>query len=221
MGSLVNFVSTLHKSTSRSYIERMTDDKVNCMYKAKKYDYDYWDGNRRYGYGGYKYIPGRWKPVAERFIKKYNLTNNSSVLDVGCGKAFLLYETKLLLPRLKVSGFDISKHGLSQAKEEIKKDLFNHRAQDIYPYEDKQFDLVISLGCLHNLRIFELKTALNEIERVGKQGYVMLESYRNERELFNLQCWALTCESFFDQEEWIWIYKKFGYTGDYEFIYFE
>ena len=221
MGELVNYVTTLHQATSRSYIDRMVDDKVNCMLKAKEYEFDYWDGNRRYGYGGYKYMPGRWKPVAELIIKNYNLTNNSSVLDVGCGKAFLLYEIKLLLPRIKISGFDISKHGLAQAKEEIKKDLFIHRAQDKYPFKDKEFDLVMSLGCLHNLRIFELKVTLKEIERVGKQGYVMLESYRNEKELFNLQCWALTCESFFDKEEWIWIYKNFGYTGDYEFIYFE
>ena len=221
MGKLVNYVTTLHQATSRSYIDRMVDDKVNCMLKAKEYEFDYWDGNRRYGYGGYKYMPGRWKPVAELIIKNYNLTNNSSVLDVGCGKAFLLYEIKLLLPHIKISGFDISKHGLAQAKEEIKKDLFIHRAQDKYPFKDKEFDLVMSLGCLHNLRIFELKIALKEIERVGKQGYVMLESYRNEKELFNLQCWALTCESFFDKEEWIWIYKNYGYTGDYEFIYFE
>ena len=110
---------------------------------------------------------------------------------------------------------------MSSTKEEIRKDLFIHRAQDPYPFKDKQFDLVISLNCLHNLRIFELKVALKEIERVGKQGYVMLESYRNEEELFNLQCWALTCESFFDHDEWVWIYNQFGYTGDYEFIYFE
>ena len=221
MGKLVNYVTTLHQATSRSYIDRMVDDKVNCMLKAKEYGFDYWDGNRRYGYGGYKYMLGRWKPVAELLIKNYNLTNNSNVLDVGCGKAFLLYEMKLLLPNLKITGFDISKHGLMGAKEKINKDLFIHQAQDPYPFKEDQFDLVISLGCLHNLRIFELKTALKEIERVGKQGYVMLESYRNEKELFNLQCWALTCESFFDDKEWIWIYKHFGYTGDYEFIYFK
>jgi len=80
---------------------------------------------------------------------------------------------------------------------------------------------VISLTTLHNLRLFELKTALAEIERVGKNKYVMLESYRNELELFNLECWALTAESFFDAAEWIWLYEHFGYTGDYEFIYFE
>ena len=221
MGNLVNYVTALHRSTSRAYIDRMVDDKINCMLKAKEYEFDYWDGDRRFGYGGYKYISGRWKPTAELLIKNYNLTNNSSVLDVGCGKAFLLYEIKLLLPGIKISGFDISQHGLSQAKEKISKDLFIHRAQDLYPFKNKQFDLVISLNCLHNLRIFELEVALKEIERVGKQGYVLLESYRNEEELFNLECWALTCESFFDTKEWIWIYDHFGYTGDYEFIYFE
>jgi len=221
MGELVQFVTSLHQATSRAYIDRMVDEKVYCMLKAKEYEADYWDGDRRYGYGGYKYLPGRWKPVAQALIDKYGLTNNSSVLDVGCGKAFLLYEMKLLLPELKVAGFDISRHGLADAKEEIKDSLFIHRAEEPYPYEDNSFDLVMSLGCFHNLRIFELKSALAELQRVGKQGYVMLESYRNELEQFNLQCWALTCESFFDFKEWCWIYEHFGYTGDYEFIYFE
>jgi len=221
MGRLVDYVTPLHKSTSRAYIDRMVDDKVNCMLKAKEYEADFWDGDRRFGYGGYKYIPGRWKSVAEALIENYNLTNDSSVLDVGCGKGYLLYEIKLLLPGLKIAGFDISKHGLANAKEEIRDVLFIHRAQDSYPYDGNEFDLVISLGCVHNLRIFELKTALQEIERVGRQGYIMLESYRNEQEQFNLQCWALTCESFFDHKEWPWIYDHFGYTGDYEFIYFE
>ncbi len=221
MGELVQFVTPLHQATSRAYIDRMVDDKVHCMLKAKEYESDYWDGHRRYGYGGYKYMAGWWKPVAEALIEKYKLTNGSSVLDVGCGKAFLLYELKLLLPNLRIEGFDISQHGLASAKEEIRNSLFSHRAQDPYPYDDNTFDLVISLGCFHNLRIFELETALAEVQRVGKQGYVMLESYRNELEQFNLQCWALTCESFFDTKEWCWIYEHFGYTGDYEFIYFE
>ena len=221
MGNLVKYVTSLHQSTNREYIKRMVDGKVNCMLKAKEYEFDYWDGSRRYGYGGYKYMPGRWKQVAELLIKNYNLTNTSSVLDVGCGKGFLLYEMKLLLPNLKISGFDISKHGIEHAKEEIKKYLFIHRAQKPYPFKNKEFDLVISLGCLHNLKVFELEIALKEIERVGKQGYIMLESYRSEKELFNLQCWALTCESFFNHKEWVWIYNHFGYSGDYEFIYFE
>ncbi len=221
MGKLLNIVTPVHQSTARSYIDRMVDEKVHCMLKAKEYETDYWDGDRRYGYGGYKYLPGRWKPVAEALIERYNLTNETSVLDVGCGKAFLLYEIKLLLPGIKIAGFDISRHGLNDAKEEVRDSLFIHQAQNPFPFEDNEFDLVISLTCLHNLRIFDLEKALCEIERVGRQGYVMLESYRNEQELFNLQCWALTAESFFDDAEWVWLYNHFGYTGDYEFIYFE
>jgi len=159
--------------------------------------------------------------VAQALIDTYGLRAGSRVLDVGCGKAFLLYEMQLIEPGLELVGFDISKHGLASAPAELKADLFRYRAQDALPFGDKAFDLVISLGCLHNLRVFELKIALGEIERVGKNGYVMLESYRSELELFNLQCWALTCESFFDTAEWIWLYNHFGYTGDYEFIYFE
>ena len=217
-------MSVLHKSTERDYLERVNDPdfpKARAAKLAKQWGYDYWDGDRRYGYGGYKYMAGRWKPVAEELIKTYKLNNHSSVLDVGCGKAYLLYEMKLLLPGLKIAGFDISEHGLRGAKQEVREFLFIHKAQDLYPFKENEFDLVISLGCYHNLRVFELQTALSEMERVGKNGYIMLESYRNEQEQFNLQCWALTCESFFDHEEWPWIYEHFGYTGDYEFIYFE
>ena len=91
MGNLVNYVTKLHKATSRAYIDRMIDEKVNCMIKAKEYGFDYWDGNRRFGYGGYKYIPGRWKPVAEELIKIYNLKSDSKALDIGCGKGYLLH----------------------------------------------------------------------------------------------------------------------------------
>ena len=220
MGQLLYMFNKLHNKTTRKYIDRMVDDKVFCMGKAKEYAADYWDGDRKFGYGGYKY-DGRWKGIAEDIIRHYNLTNSSKVLDVGCGKAFLLYEIKQLLPDITVTGFDISKYAIEHAKEEIREHLFVHKAEDIYPFGDKEFDLVFSLGVLHNLKIYQLKTALQEIERVGKNGFVMMEGYRNDNELFNLECWALTCESFFRPDEWIWLFKEFGYSGDYEFIYFE
>lgn len=220
MGKLVRIVTPLHKRTSRDYLSRMNDDKIHCMSVAKKYGRDYWDGDRRYGYGGYHY-DGRWATVARKLIKTYHLTNTSKILDVGCGKAFLLFEIKKLLPKCTIAGFDISKYGLANAKTEVKKNLFLHRAQDPYPYKDMEFDLVISLTTLHNLPVYDLANALAEIDRVGKHKYLVVESYRNEAELFNLECWALTCESFYSKREWEWMYDYFGYTGDYEFIYFE
>lgn len=221
MGEMLELVTPLHKATSRDYLARMVDNKVEAMLVAKRYEEDYWDGDRRYGYGGYRYLAGRWKPVAEALIERYGLTDESSILDVGCGKAYLMYEIQLLLPGARLVGFDISHSGLADRHPEFTGDLFIHRAQDPYPFEDDEFDLVISLATLHNLRLFELDSALKEIQRVGKQAYVMTESYRNELEMFNLECWALTAESLLDAEEWIWFFGRVGYLGDYEFIYFE
>lgn len=220
MGRLLNIVSPLHRNTNRGYLARMMDEKVQCMIRAKEFELDYWDGDRRYGYGGYKY-DGRWRPVAEKLVEIYQLPPKAKVLDVGCGKAHLLYELQQLLPEGEMRGIDISRYAIANAPEAIRSHLFRHRAQDPYPWGDNYFDLVISLATLHNLRIFELKTALQEVERAGKHKYIMVESYRNELELFNLECWALTAETFFDTEELIWIFEHFGYTGDYEFIYFE
>ena len=94
MEQLKDYITTLHKSTKRKYLKRMNDDKVSCMLEAKKYEVNYWDGDRRYGYGGYKYIPGRWSSLAKQIIADYNLKDNSRILDAGCGKGFLLLEIK-------------------------------------------------------------------------------------------------------------------------------
>jgi ubiquinone/menaquinone biosynthesis C-methylase UbiE len=220
MGKLLNIITALHKKTKRDYLARMVDHKAGCMKVARIYGKDFWDGNRRYGYGGYKY-DGRWEPVARQLIDFYGLKKDARILDVGCGKGFLLYELKKLLPEAKVTGFDISQYAIDNAKEEIKPSLFIHKAQGKYPFKDKEFDLVISLATLYNLPISELKQALKEVERVAKNKYITLESYRNEEELFNLQCWALTCATFLSEREWVWLFNEFGYSGDYEFIYFE
>ena len=220
MRTCLNIVTGLHKRTARDYLGRMVDDKVHCMNVARRYGDDFWDGDRRYGYGGYRY-DGRWEQVARKLIDTYDLKDDARILDVGCGKGFLIYELKKLLPDAHLQGFDISEYAIDNAKEEIREKLFVHRAQDEYPFEDQSFDLVLSLTTLHNLCIHDLVRALAQMQRVGKEKYMVVESYRSAKELFNLQCWALTCESFFSPEEWQWVFERFGYTGDYEFIFFE
>jgi len=216
-----NFISRLHSSTKRNYLSRMVDNKVFCMKEAKKYGKNYWDGKRRFGYGGYRYIPGRWKNVAKKLIKTYKLKAGSKILDVGCGKGFLLHEMLKLEPKLQIHGFDISSYAIKNIIKNKNLKIFKHRAEKKFPYKSNSFDLVISLATLHNLKVFDLEKSICEIERVGKKKYIMVESYKNDKQLFNLQCWALTCQSFFSIDEWIWLYKKNKYSGDYEFIYFD
>ena len=125
-----------------------------------------------------------------------------------------------LRPGIEYTGVESSEYAVSKfgRRRNIRRGSFGELGRLGFR---RSFDLVVSLGTLHNLKIFELQTALEEIERVGKNKYIMVESYRNELEQFNMQCWALTAEAFYDTASWIWLYGHFGYTGDYEFIYFE
>jgi protein-L-isoaspartate(D-aspartate) O-methyltransferase len=216
----IDFISKLHKKTKRDYLARVNDDKAACATVAKKFDRDYWDGDRKYGYGGYRY-DGRWRVVAEEIAAHYRLQPGQSVLDVGCGKGFLLYELTQVVPGLNVAGIDISQYAIENSKEEVRPYLRQGFAQDL-PYPENAFDLVCSINTLHNLYIYDLKKAVQHIERVTRQNaYIVVESYRNEQEKANLLYWQLTCESFFNPEEWEWLFKEWGYTGDYSFIYFE
>lgn len=217
----IDFVSAVHKATKRDYIGRViSDDKAECAVVAKQYGYDYWDGDRKYGYGGYKY-DGRWKSVAQKLADHYRLKAGQKVLDVGCGMAHLLYELAQVVPKLEVCGIDISRYALEHAKEEVRERLQYGRAQEL-PFVDNEFDLVISLATLHNLKVYDLKKAVQEIERVSKgSSYIMVESFRNDREEVNMLYWQLTCASYYSVEEWEWLYREWGYEGDYSFIFFE
>ena len=217
----IDFIPNLHQSTKRNYVERMVDhDKATCAMAAKKWGVDYWDGDRGTGYGGYHY-DGRWRPVADAMAKHYCLSAENRVLDVGCGKAFLLYELTQSVPGISVAGVDVSEYALENAKREIREELKLASASEL-PFKNSSFDLVISLNTLHNLLVPDLFSALHEIERVSSEdSYIVVESYRSEQEKVNLMCWQLTCEGFYRPEEWEWIFSQAGYTGDHGFIYFE
>ncbi len=218
---LVEFVTPLHTRTKRDYLARVTEhDKAESATVARQWGAEYWDGDRRYGYGGYRY-DGRWLPVAEAMVARYGIKPGDRILDVGCGKGFLLYEFTRAVPGVEVVGLDISSYAIANAKEELRPFLHEGHARAL-PFETDSFDLVITLTTLHNLRLPDLVAAVSEIQRVGRGGkYIMAESYRSEAEKVNLLYWQLTCESFLAPEEWQWVFDHCGYDGDWEFIYFE
>ena len=219
----VDFMSILHKKTERDYLARVNDKdypKYKAAELAKKFDYDYWDGDRRINYGGYKYIAGRWEKVAKEMIKFYRLKKNAKILDIGCGKGYLLFDFKKCLPEAEIYGLDISSYAIKNGKEEIKENLILGNATKL-PWSDSSFDLVISIMSLHCLKAYDLIKALKEMERVGKNKYLCVESYRNEKEKANLLYWQVSCEAFNTPDEWLWWFSQTGYKGDYSFIYFE
>ena len=224
MGSEIDFMSVLHKSTSRDYLARVNDidyPKHKAAKLAKKFDFEYWDGDRKICYGGYNYIEGRWEKVGKKIISHYDLPKKPKILDIGCGKGYLLYDLLKLIPDAEIHGIDISSYAIAHSKKEIRENLIQGNSNNL-PWEDDYFDLVISINTLHCLHCDSLEKSLKEMERVGKKNkYLCVESYRNESEKANLLYWQVTCEAFNTPEEWLWWFKLCKYKGDYSFIYFE
>jgi len=217
----VDFISLVHKSTTRDYLARVTEyPKADAAEKARQWAYDYWDGDRRTGYGGMRY-DGRWRKVADAMVERYGIKPGDRILDVGCGKGFLLYDFTQAVPGVSVAGIDVSEYAIANAKDEVRPFLQRGHARQL-PFADDSFDLVVSINTLHNLYNYELFDALKEIERVGRgDKFICVESYRTEQEKVNLLYWQLTCEAFCTPAEWQWWFDQTGYTGDHGFIYFE
>ncbi len=219
-GKKTNFITNNHLKSSRNYQERATDDKADLANIAKKFDFDYWDGSRNTGYGGY-HDDGRWESVAQNMIEFYKLDSSVRILDIGCGKGYLLKEFKKLLPLSEVYGIDVSAYALEHAAPEVKSNLFEGNAIEL-PFENDSFDLVVSNMTLHNLLLPDLKKSLKEINRVSRgKSWLGVEAYTTQEQKWNLMRWQLTCECFFTPEEWISIFQETSYDGDYELIYFD
>lgn len=217
----IDFLQKYNMSSKRDYVGRVTQfDKAACAVKAKQWGQDYWDGERQYGYGGYKY-DGRWLPLAKQIAEQYGLKAGDKILDVGCGKGYMLYEFTRAVPGVKIAGLDISQYGIDHAKEEVKPFLVQGHARNL-PFPDKSFDFIYSNTTLHNLPPQDLYLAIKEVERVRRRdAWIGVESFRNEREKANLLYWQLTCEAFYSVEGWRWWFEHCDYKGDYGFIYFE
>jgi protein-L-isoaspartate(D-aspartate) O-methyltransferase len=218
MGELRSFLQSNHQRAARSYQDRSHEFKARDASKAKEFGFDYWDGDRATGYGGYR-DDGRWRPVAERFLQTYERPH--SVLDIGCGKGFFLEAVKMEAPEVDVLGVDISDYALAAAAPELRPNLRRASAAELDFIEDGRFDLVVAMNSLHNLELPELLTSLRHIQRISRRhAYICVESYRTEEEKWNLLRWQLTCECFFTPREWLHVFELAGYRGDYEFIYF-
>ena len=182
---------------------------------ARKFEKEFFDGDRKYGYGGYSYNPRFWTTVVKDFIEYYNLVDGSKILDVGCGKGFMMYDFLQANKNLIVKGIDISKYAIESSMKEIKDHVSVGNAKELN-FDDNEFDLVISINTVHNLEYDECARALQEIERVSrKDKYVILDAYRNNEQKERMLKWNLTAKTILNVDDWIELFNKYGYTGDY------
>jgi len=184
---------------------------------SRKFDFDYFDGLRRYGYGGFYYDPKYWKDTVDLFTEHYKLKINSSILDVGCAKGFMLRDFREKLPNAILRGLDISEYAIRNSDSLVKHDLVIGNATDL-PFPANSFDLVISINALHNLPKEDCVKALKEIERVGRGStFIMVDGWKTNEEKDLLEKWVLTAKTVLSESEWVALFESANYTGDFQF----
>ena len=214
MGKEIDLMINYPKA-KRNVEERGASKSEEDRALARKFGKDFFDGDRKNGYGGFNYMPRFWQPVIPTFQEYWNLTSNSSLLDVGCAKGFMLYDLTMLIPNITVSGIDISEYAIENAVEEIKPFVSVANATSL-PYEDNSFDVVISINTVHNLEREDCANALQEIERVSRgKSFITVDAYRNEEEKRRMFDWNLTAKTIMSVEEWEIFFNEIGYKGDY------
>ena len=207
---LVNYPKANRDLNSRLIGKTEADRAV-----ARRFDKDFFDGDRRHGYGGFSYMPRFWQPVIPTFQKHWGLDGSSSVLDVGCAKGFMMYDMSQLIPGITVKGIDVSQYAIDNTIETMRPHVQVANAMAL-PFADKSFDIVISINTIHNLDREGCAQALREIERVARRGsFITVDAYRNGEERERMYAWNLTAQTIMSIDEWVAFFNEVGYTGDY------
>ena len=214
MGNEVDLLKNYPRA-NRDLKKRVTNKTNSDRLVARKFGKDFFDGERRHGYGGFTYNSKYWTPVVPDFKKHFDLTSNHSILDVGCAKGFMLKDFSILIPGISIFGVDISTYAIENSLPDIKPFLKVADAKSL-PFADNEFDLVISINTVHNLELDDCAKALQEIERVSKIGaFITVDAYRNEEEKERMMAWNLTAKTIMSVNQWKQFFSDIGYSGDY------
>ena len=214
MGNEIDLLVKYPKA-KRDLTQRLESKTEEVRSVARKFDKDFFDGERKFGYGGFSYNPRYWSEVVKDLSNYYNLNNESKILDVGCAKGFMLYDFYKLNPNLDLHGIDISKYAIDNSVPEIKNKLQVANATKL-PYEDNFFDLVIAINTIHNLDKDECEIALKEISRVSKKNaFITVDAFNNEDEKKRMYAWNLTAKTIMPIKDWKKFFSDSKYNGDF------
>jgi ubiquinone/menaquinone biosynthesis C-methylase UbiE len=214
IGKEINLLKNYPK-TKRDVNKRREEKTEAHREIARKFDKEFFDGDRKVGYGGFKYNPKYWTQVVKDFSSYYDLKDGDKILDIGCGKGFMLYDFFKYNPLLKIHGIDISKYAIENCVDSLKGKLQVGNAVSL-PYPDKYFDLVISINTHHNLDGEDIVKAFNEMQRVSKKNsYVILDAYSSEDEKEELMNWNLTAKTIKHVNDWKKFFEEIKFRGDF------
>lgn len=214
LGQEIDLLRSYPKA-KRNLNERLAEKTEEVRAIARKFDQEFFDGDRKHGYGGFNYNPKYWEPVIPDLVAHFGTLENKSVLDVGCAKGFMLYDMQRLIPGVNVAGLDISRYAIENSVPEVKSSLVVGDATAL-PYASNCFDLVISINTVHNLDLEDCKTAIKEISRVSKgAAFITVDAYSNAEERERMMAWNLTAKTILSVDDWKTLFEEIGYEGDF------
>ncbi len=204
-----------YPKAKRNLDERAVNKTDDDRKIARNFGKEFFDGERKHGYGGFNYNPRFWSEVVKTFRDHWKLNVDSSLLDVGCAKGFMLHDLQELIPGIKLKGIDISDYAIENSMPSVKENLLVADAKKL-PFPDNSFDYVISINTIHNLEIDDCGKALREIERVSKIGsYVTVDAYNDDEEKDRMFKWNLTAKTIMSVKNWKDFFKENKYSGNY------
>ena len=206
--------------------KRPIDDRGNLITEqdraiARKFDVEYFDGDRLTGYGGYNYNPRFWTDTVAHIKDFYHLDDNSKILDIGCAKGYMMHDLSLLIPGAEIKGVDVSNYAKENSIESMQDNIVVANANNL-PFPDDYFDLVIAINTLHNLPLIDCKQAFREINRVTKNNsFVMNDAWRDAKGKQSMLKWNLTALTYMSCDDWEELFIEVDYKGDYYWFFAE
>tara|TARA_B100000900_G_scaffold402528_1_gene408484 strand:+ start:217 stop:870 length:654 start_codon:yes stop_codon:yes gene_type:complete len=199
----------------RNLDKRLSEKSPEIVKIAREFGEEFFDGDRKYGYGGFTYNKRFWDIVVRDIVEYYQIKPDAKILDVGCAKGYMIYDFKRQYPDMELHGIDISKYAIDNCHPDVKNNLKVGNAK-ILNFDDNYFDLVISINTVHNLELDDCITSIKEISRVSKgNSFITVDAYNTDEEKERMFKWNLTAKTIMSTDGWKDTFKKIGYNGNF------
>ena len=204
-----------YPKSKRNLDKRLSEKSPEIVKIAREFSKEFFDGDRKFGYGGLTYNPKYWANVVKDFVEYYKIKPDAKILDVGCAKGYMVYDFKRQYPGLEMHGVDISEYAIKNYHPEVKDNLQVGKAESL-KFEDNYFDLVISINTVHNLELENCVASIKEISRVSKgNSFITVDAYNSDEEKERMFKWNLTAKTIMSTNDWKDTFKRIGYNGNF------
>lgn len=210
--NFLNLSSALDSNRKAICMQRGVKEKLVAI----KRDKNFFDGERKFGYGGFAY-DGRNKILAENLVSNYKLGDNSKVLQVQCEKGFLLYELQKINSSFYLIGTETSKYAIKNKFKDLKCPILNLQDHNL-PFSTDYFDLIVVIGFAYTLSLQNFVQFIHQCNNLSRNVFLTLATYDKPSDYFVLRKWSLLGNLILLKQEWLELLDELNFDGEVEFL---